>query len=83
MYGIIQSTLAKLHHPLVEDHLVLETIFIWIQVWSLKRGTTVLYYSTKITKISTPRKLPAIRYYNSGRAHAQTLWKVKIITVLE
>ena len=58
MYGIIQSTLAKLHHPLVEDHLVLETIFIWIQVWSLKRGTTVLYYSTKITKISTPQKYP-------------------------
>ena len=46
MYGIIQPTLAKLHlllhPPLVEDHLVWETIFIWIQVRSLKRGTTVL-----------------------------------------
>ena len=46
MYGIIQPTVAKLHllphPPLVEDHLVWETIFIWIQVWSLKRGTTVL-----------------------------------------
>ena len=45
MYGIIQPTVAKLHlllhPPLVEDHLVWETIFIWIQVRSLKRGTTV------------------------------------------
>ena len=45
MYGIIQPTVAKLHlllhPPLVEDHLIWETIFIWIQVQSLKRGTTV------------------------------------------